>query len=154
MKHELITEPAEVMKMVIKRTISILTMFCFAASLHGCYSHRHIQSGQLSQYPKYTIREVVTIYGEVIRFKTKNGKAAIAVDDKIEGLTTDGITRTVPLSQVKSLHVSRFDGKRTLSWVIGTSVAIAVFASMVNSPIPSGSRGGSGGDGTDICPGG
>jgi hypothetical protein len=143
--HELrtINQTEEVIEMVFKKTISIMTLFCFAMCLQGCYSLREIKSEQLRHHPRFTIAKVVTTDGEVVEFKTKKRNIAIITADKIQGSLKDGTPKTVPLSQVKSVYITEFDKNRTFSWVIGSSFAVALVVSIIASTTPPIGSGGS-----------
>ena len=139
-------------KIVIKRIVSIVTLLCFTVCLAGCYTRCQIKREQLEQYPKFTVAKVVTTNGEVVEFANKKVKVAI-IGDSLEGKLKDGTLRTIPLSQVEILYVSKFDKSRTLSWVISSSVIAVVAVTIVNgtaSPFGSDGSAGGGSDGGNL----
>jgi len=132
-------------KIVIKGIVSIVTLLCLCVCIGGCYTRCQTKREQLGQYPKFTIAKVVTKDGEVVKFANKKPKAAI-IGDNIEGKLKDGTKRTIPLSQIEIVYVSKFDKNRTLSWVISSSVIAVVVVTIVNGTAsPFGSSGSAGG---------
>ncbi len=125
----------EVIKMVIKKITSIVTLLCFSVCLGGCYTRCQIKSEQIGQYHKFTIVKVFTKDGAAVEFKNKKGKVTI-IDDRIEGLLNDGTLRRIQISQVESLYVTKFDKDRTISWVIGTTLIVGVVVSIITSTTP------------------
>ena len=110
--------------MALRKIIATLTLLCFLICLHGCYYKHMIPVQALEQHPDYRIADVVTVDDEFIEFDIVKEKGAVIVDGKIEGLTTDGCFKSIPISEVKTVRVKKTHTGRIL---VISGVAVLVF---------------------------
>jgi hypothetical protein len=103
-----------------------------------------IRREQAERNPKYCISKVVTTDGEIIEFKTFEGKGGIITDDRIEGFLKDNTLKSIPLSKVEKIYVRKLNvGKTILVSVGGTTVfllagALAMWLALRNGPLGEG----------------
>ena len=131
--------------MMFKKTISILTLLCFALCMQGCYTRCQIKKQQLPKYPQYHIDKVVMLDGKFIEFKNKKGKEAVLKESKIEGFTKDGTFKSVPLSEVETVHLSKCDKRKTNTYIMGAAVAAVAIAAFLSTDYLGVGGGGGGG---------
>jgi hypothetical protein len=118
---------------MFKKIVGLVTLACFTLCTIGgcswCYSNRLIRQEQSQPNPEYCISKVVTIDGEIIKFKISRGKGGVITDDRIEGFLKDNTFKSIPLSKVAKIYVRKFDiGKTVLLSVGGTAFAVLVMA--------------------------
>ncbi len=131
---------------MIKRIISAVTLFCFALCLQGCYTRCQVEKEHLSNYPRYRIDKIAMLDGRFIEFDNKRGKEAVFRENTIEGFTRDVVLKSVPLSQSKTIHLSKLDKRKTNSYILGTAVAaLAIAAFLSTDYLGTGGGGSSGG---------
>lgn len=135
---------------MFKKIISAVTLLCFALFTGGCHTHCDIRKEQLPKYSGYQIDKVEMTDGEVIEFENKKGKEATLKQNEIVGSTKDGTFRILPLSQVKWIHVSKYDKRKTNTYIIGTAIAAVALVAILATDLPE-KIGFGGGD--DDCPG-
>jgi Pyruvate/2-oxoacid:ferredoxin oxidoreductase gamma subunit len=131
--------------MVFKKIIAILTLLCFALSVQGCYTRCQIKKEHLPNYPQYHIDKVVMLDDKFIEFENKKDKEAVFKENKIEGFTRDGVFKSIPLSQVKTIHLSKLDKRKTNSYILGAAVAAVAIAAFLSTDYLGVGGGGGGG---------
>ena len=90
---------------MFKKIVGLATLACFTLCIiGGCYSNRLIRQEQNQPNPKYCISKVVTIDGEIIKFKISRGKGGVITDDRIEGFLKDNTLKSIPLKGGKDLR--------------------------------------------------
>ena len=108
---------------MVKRILALITLSCFTVCVTGgCYSRHLIQKEELDQYPKYKIAKVITIDGDTVKYSTARRKAAVVVEDRIEGFLKDSTLKTIPLSQVDKIYVRKLKTRQTVLVAAGVSV--------------------------------
>ena len=124
---------------MFKRIVGLATLACFTFTIGGCsryYSNRLMHQEQSQPNPKYCISKVVTIDGEIIKFKISHGKGGVITDDRIEGFLKDNTFKSIPLSNVEKIYVRKPDtGKTVLYTVGGVALAVLVMALLWNQAI-------------------
>jgi hypothetical protein len=113
--------------MIRRRVVASLTLICLVICLQGCYSNRLIPPEEAEQYPDYRVARVVTADGEVIEF---HPDAFVSVDE-ISGISREGASVEIPLSQVKMLHIKKFEKGQTIGWVVVIPLGGFLFAMWV-----------------------
>jgi hypothetical protein len=131
---------------MFRKIISAVTLLCFALFTGGCYTHCDIGKEQLPKYSGYQIDKVEMTDGEVIEFENKKGKQAALKEDEIVGSTKDVTFRILPLSQVKLIYLSKYDKRKTNTYIIGTAIAAVALVAIFATDLPEKIGFGGGGD--------
>jgi len=106
---------------MFKKITALITLLCFILCVGGCYTRRQIPPEQLTQYPKYTISKVITTNEDTIKFSHMKGKCVIK-EDRIEGFLRDSTFRSIPLSEVKTIHIQKLKTGKTILVVTGVTI--------------------------------
>lgn len=118
---------------MLRRTIAAFTLVAVVAYLPGCYSAVIVPRDQGLSDPTYEIAQVVTNDGMVVKFKTEGAYRPSVENDVLTGVTKSGVEVMIPLSEIRTVYVSRLDGARTAVLALGLAAVAALIISAITS---------------------
>ncbi len=122
---------------MLRKAIVTLTMVAVFAYLPGCYSSVLVEREQALANPKYKITQVVTNDGRVVKFTTVGDQRPIILNDELTGVTEYATEVSIPLSEIRTVHVSRLDPVKTAILAIGVGLAVGlVIQAATSEPEP------------------
>jgi hypothetical protein len=108
-------------------TKSIVWICIFSTLFTGCYSAKQLSRDEIVPGDEYDIREVVTTTGEHFVMEEVAGSGGMLKDSTIIAVVEKGKATRIPLSKVRSVQVSEFNGAETAFFII-IGVPIGLFA--------------------------
>ncbi|MFC1492876.1 hypothetical protein ACFL6O_02880 [candidate division KSB1 bacterium] len=110
----------------LRKTLIFATLICFTAYSFGCSSIRQIAPSEVKENVKYIILKVVTVDDETIEFRYDKGKGgAVFKENHIVGIGLDDSEKSIPITQVKIIHVKQGNIGKSFILVFVTFFAIA-----------------------------
>jgi hypothetical protein len=107
---------------------TVVAFFAFSLSFSGCYSAHELTRDKVVPGEQYDIVTVTTVSGEHYVLKQlSGGDRGVLQDSTVVGVAEEGKPVRIPLSQVRSIQVSRYN-PGTTSLVLLLGVPVGLFA--------------------------